>query len=154
MGTGENITYQYDSLKWLVNASSTSTAAGNPPLCSDAYTYDGFGNLTNMAGSNAPTLSATVDQTTNRILPTDFAYDGNGNVTQFGASGTTLGYDVANRVGAVNSTNLYAYDSANKRVYYFNSSTEPVRLQCGRSDRSEILRTIGFMGVLSPRRAC
>ena len=119
--TGETVAYQYDSLKRLVNAASTSLAPGNATLWSDAYTYDGFGNLTGMTGSGAPSLTVGVNPLTNQITPTNILYDGNGNVTQFGPSGTltTLGYEVANRVQTVNSTSAaYAYDSANRRVYY------------------------------------
>ena len=123
--TGETITYQYDSLMRLVNASST--ISGNSHW-SDAYTYDGFGNLTGMTpgSGGAPSLSVSVNAATNQIQPTNILYDGNGNVTQFGPSGslTTLAYDVANRVATVNSTNAYAYDSANQRVYYRNGSAE------------------------------
>jgi YD repeat-containing protein len=76
--TGETITYTYDSLKRLANASSTTG-------WSDAYSYDGFGNLTGMTpGGGAPTLSVSVNAATNQIWPANIAYDGNGNVTQFG----------------------------------------------------------------------
>jgi hypothetical protein len=98
--TGETITYQYDSLKRLINASSTISGGAS---WSDAYTYDGFGNLTGIT----PGLSMTVNPANNQIQPANIAYDGNGNVTQFGPSGslTSLGYDVANRVATVNSSN-------------------------------------------------
>jgi RHS repeat-associated protein len=121
--TGETIVYAYDSLKRLTNAASTSTASGSA-LWSDAYTYDGFGNMTGMAGNGAPSLSVSVTPATNRISPTNILYDGNGNVTQFGPSGslTTLVYDVANRVQTVNSTNAYAYDPANQRTYFRTSA--------------------------------
>jgi YD repeat-containing protein len=109
--TGEKITYQYDSLKRLVNAYNAAAPPANPPLWSDAYTYDGFGNLTGMTGSGgAPSLSVSVNAATNQISPTNILYDGNGNVTQFGPSGslTTMAYNVANRMATVNSTNAYA----------------------------------------------
>jgi len=122
--TGETIAHQYDSLKRLINATSTTLPPASAPPWSDAYTYDGFGNLTGMTGNGAPSLSVSVSPATNQITPTNIAYDGNGNVTQFGPSGalTTLGYDVANRVATVNSTNAYAYDTANQRVYFRNSA--------------------------------
>jgi RHS repeat-associated protein len=119
--TGETITYTYDSLKRLTNASSTPLPPVNAAPWSGAYTYDGFGNLTGMTPGG---LSVTVNAATNQIQPTNIAYDGNGNVTQFGPSGslTTLGYDAANRVATVNANNAYAYDSANQRTYLRNSS--------------------------------
>ena len=84
-----------------------------------------------MAGNGAPSLSVSVSPATNRISPTNILYDGNGNVTQFGPSGslTTLAYDVANRVQTVNSTNAYAYDPANQRAYFRNpAGTETLYL--------------------------
>src|ERR1700691_5975051 len=123
--TGEKITYQYDSLKRLVNAYNAAAPPANPPLWSDAYTYDGCGNLTGMTGSGgAPSLSVSVNAATNQISPTNILYDGNGNVTQFGPSGslTTMAYNVANRMATVNSTNAYAYDPASQRVYFRNSA--------------------------------
>src|ERR1700691_809946 len=124
--TGEKITYQYDSLKRLVNAYNAAAPPANPPLWSDAYTYDGFGNLTGVTGSGggAPSLSVSVNAATNQISPTNILYDGNGNVTQFGPSGslTTMAYNVANRMATANSTNAYAYDPANQRVYFRNSA--------------------------------
>src|SRR5450755_3323684 len=71
----------------------------------------------------APSLSVAVNAA-NQIQPINILYDGNGNVTQFGPSGslTALAYDVANRVATVNSTTAYAYDSANQRVYFRNSA--------------------------------
>src|SRR6202167_2016630 len=61
---------------------------------------------------------------TNQISPTNILYDGNGNVTQFGPSGslTTMAYNVANRMATVNSTNAYAYDPGSQRVYFRNSA--------------------------------
>ena len=115
--TGETITYLYDSLKRLAKASSGTW--------SDTYAYDGFGNLTGMAGGGgAPSLSVSVNAATNQISPTNILYDGNGNVTQFGPSGslTTMAYNVANRMATVNSTNAYAYDPASQRVYFRNSA--------------------------------
>jgi RHS repeat-associated protein len=69
-------------------------------------------------------LSVSVNAATNQIQPANIAYDGSGNVTQFGPSGslTTLGYDVANRLATVNTNNAYAYNSANQRTYFRNSS--------------------------------
>ena len=123
--TGETITYQYDSLKRLVNAYNAAVPPVNAAHWSDAYTYDGFGNLTGMTGSGgAPSLSVSVNPATNQVTPTNVLYDSNGNVTQFSPMGSlmTLGYDVVNRMASVNSTNAYAYSSANQRVYFRNSA--------------------------------
>jgi YD repeat-containing protein len=88
--TGETIVYQYDALKRLASANGLNWG--------ENYSYDGFGNLTQMSPSGtagAPTLSVTVDATTNRITPgLQVSYDNNGNMTQSGY----LAYDVANRI--------------------------------------------------------
>ena len=61
------------------------------------------------------------------------SYDPNGNVTQFGSNpAMALTYDVANRLATVtegSSSYAYAYDSANRRVYYHNAAgTETIYL--------------------------
>jgi RHS repeat-associated protein len=115
--TGETIVYQYDALKRLASANGLNWG--------ETYTYDGFGNLTQMSPSGtagAPTLSVTVDATTNRITPgLQVSYDNNGNMTQ----GGYLAYDVANRMKSAiveGGTIYYGYDSANLRIYYRNTS--------------------------------
>jgi YD repeat-containing protein len=66
--SGETVTYQYDALKRLLSAGAAAW--------SESYSYDGFGNLTGMAGTGgAPTLSVGVDWTTNRITPSGIGYD-------------------------------------------------------------------------------
>jgi YD repeat-containing protein len=115
--TGETVAYQYDSLKRLAGATSTPLPPVNGTAWSEAYAYDGFGNLTAMSGNGSPPLSVSVNPATNQFLPSNVfnvAYDGNGNVTQFGPSGslTNLTYDVSNRLATVNSSNnAYAYSS-------------------------------------------
>src|SRR5208337_2319225 len=81
-----------------------------------SYVYDPFGNLyqINVTKGSAPTLSISVDQTTNRISGSGYTYDANGNVT---SSGYT--YDVENRmITAVGSADVvYAYSPSNQRVW-------------------------------------
>ena len=115
--TGETIVYQYDALKRLASATAQNWG--------ETYGYDGFGNLTQMSPSGtagAPTLSVTVDPTTNRITPgLQVSYDNNGNMTQ----GGYLAYDVANRMKSAiveGGTIYYGYDSANRRIYYRSTS--------------------------------
>jgi len=98
--TGETITYQYDALKRLLSASGKNWG--------ETYTYDGYGNLTQMSPSGtagAPSLSLTValnsnNVPTNRINATGVSYDNNGNQTA-GFGGLSMTYDLANRVSAV-----------------------------------------------------
>jgi RHS repeat-associated protein len=115
--TGETIVYQYDALKRLASATGLNWG--------ENYGYDGFGNLTQMSPSGtagAPTLSVTVDPTTNRLTPgVQVSYDNNGNMTQ----GGYLAYDVANRLKSAivqGGTIYYGYDSANRRIYYRSTS--------------------------------
>src|SRR4029077_10886999 len=67
----ETISYQYDSLNRLIQAS----AAG----WSQTYTYDGFGNLTARTGTGtaqSTTMATAVDATTNRLsIAAGYSYD-------------------------------------------------------------------------------
>jgi len=112
--SGETVTYQYDALKRLVTASSTGS-------WSETYSYDGFGNLTQMTPTGgAPSLSTTADPNTNRANASGVLYDNNGNLTA-GLLGS-FGYDVANRLTSVGGEYAYAYDNENRRLYYRSSS--------------------------------
>jgi YD repeat-containing protein len=119
--TGETITYQYDALKRLSAASGAN--------CGETYTYDGYGNMTQMAPTGtagAPTLSLAVATTANSV-PTNqilgVLYDNNGNQNT-GFVGLTMTYDAANRMIAVGGSQsaAYAYDSDNRRIYTRNAS--------------------------------
>jgi RHS repeat-associated protein len=117
--SGETITYQYDALKRLLSAAGKSWG--------ETYTYDGFGNLTQMqptGTAGAPSLSVTVDATTNRLTASGAQYDKNGNLLT-GFPGIELQYDTANRVSEVMESagnSYYLYDSDNRRIYYRNAS--------------------------------
>ena len=101
--SGETVTYQYDSLNRLASASAGSTWG-------EAYTYDGFGNLTakTVTAGSGPTLSVAPNPNTNHLG----GEDANGN-----APGYT--YDVENRIIQVGNSNgiQYAYDAQNKRTW-------------------------------------
>jgi YD repeat-containing protein len=70
-GTGEEVTYQYDSLSRLIAAATTDASWGQ------AFTYDGFGNRTGatVTKGTAPSSSTVFDALTNRTI--DSAYDAN-----------------------------------------------------------------------------
>ncbi len=108
--SGEEITYQYDSLNRLISAATTGPEWGL------AFAYDGFGNLTNqtLTKGSAPTLAVAVDPATNRILGSGFTYDANGNITATATQGFT--YDTANRMSATGSWS-YRYDPWNRKVW-------------------------------------
>ena len=122
--SGETISYLYDSLNRLIQASATGDAQGS---WSQQFTYDGFGNLIQKVGSNAPNnLTINVDPTTNRLTGNGAVYDANGNLTQYTntLANMTFSYDSLNRlatasgwnVGSGNTAN-YGYDPSNQRVY-------------------------------------
>jgi RHS repeat-associated protein len=108
--SGEQIVYTYDSLNRL--ASATGSGWGQ------SYTYDGFGNLTNVATTkgSTPTLVTTYDPATNR--QTGECADANGNIC-----GDNLVYDVENRIvrkgvlWAGHPDAAYSYAPGNKRVW-------------------------------------
>jgi len=106
--SGETITYQYDSLKRLISATSSASWG-------DSYGYDAFGNLLSMtptAGS-PPQLSLGVNPANNQIVGQ--TYDANGNELSAPAGGA-LTYDSENRLLTAPGVQ-YAYDSQNKRVW-------------------------------------
>lgn len=113
--SGETISYQYDSLKRLIQASATGDPSG---AWSQNFAYDGFGNLTTKTSTNAPQLSVAVDSATNRIQSFS-TYDANGNLT--GYAGDGYSYDLQNRMIQATVSGVgtvqYGYDTTNHRVY-------------------------------------
>ncbi|HTR35829.1 MAG TPA: RHS repeat-associated core domain-containing protein [Bryobacteraceae bacterium] len=110
--SGETVTYQYDSLNRLASASAGSTWG-------EAYTYDGFGNLTakTVTAGSGPTLSVAPNPNTNHLG----GEDANGN-----EPGYT--YDVENRIIQVGNSNgiQYAYDAQNKRNWSWPGTLDPL----------------------------
>jgi RHS repeat-associated protein len=110
--SGEDVTYQYDSLNRLISAVTVG------PEWGQSFTYDGFGNLTaqTVTKGSAPAMSINVDAATNRVSTSSgYGYDANGNVTTMpGQSGMT--YDVDNRL-ATATGDTYAYAPDSKRVW-------------------------------------
>src|SRR5260370_12490719 len=72
--SGETITYQYDSLNRLIQASGSGW--------SQSQSYDGFGNLTNRSGTMP--MSTPVDPATNRLSMAVVNSDATGNMTSNG----------------------------------------------------------------------
>jgi RHS repeat-associated protein len=113
--TGENVSYTYDALNRLTNASASG-------MWNEAYSYDGFGNLTQKSGTGgtpnvAPSMTASFDANNHQVGVT---YDLNGNPT--GDSTTNNTWDVENRLVAQTSKTApyggvwYAYDPSGKRI--------------------------------------
>ena len=108
--SGEEITYQYDSLNRLISAQTTG------PDWGQSFGYDGFGNLLSqtVTKGSAPSLNVTVDPATNRITNPGMSYDANGNLTAM--PGRTMTYDTDNRMIAASGNFSYVYDPAGQRV--------------------------------------
>jgi hypothetical protein len=110
--TGEEVSYQYDSLQRLISAVTTG------PEWGQSFSYDGFGNRTgaSVTKGSAPSSSMIFDPATNRIV--GGSYDANGNMLS--AQGAALAYDVENRVASANVAagwEYYGYAPDNRRIW-------------------------------------
>ncbi len=85
-----------------------------------SFSYDGFGNLTNVSttAGSTPNLSVTYDYATNRR--TSDCADGSGNISP---CGTPYTFDAANRITLAAGYH-YSYDSGNRRVWRGNGTTD------------------------------
>ena len=132
---GETIVYQYDALKRLISTSATPVYPLGPPAAyTEAFQYDGFGNLTGKT-LNGTTTPIGVNAATNRL--SGASYDLNGNMTS--GSGATLTYDVANRVFSAAETSggieFYGYAADNRRFYkYTSTGTEELTFYGGHGE--------------------
>jgi len=136
--SGEEITYQYDSLTRLISAATTGPEWGL------SFAYDGFGNRTNqtVTKGSGPSSALTYNSL-NRI--NGFNYDNNGNITWM-SSGVTLTYDAENRSTTMQGgfgTERYGYDPRNQRVYRKKADgTEEFTLWGASSERIETFRIV------------
>jgi YD repeat-containing protein len=80
---GETVNYTYDSYNRLATAQATNNSWGN------AYTYDGFGNLTaeSVTAGSAPHFSNATNAATNGYI--GVTYDANGNSPVLAANGAS-----------------------------------------------------------------
>ncbi len=79
------------------------------PAWTEAYTYDGFGNLLDKTSTGgAPTLQQAVNANSNQIVGQ--GYDANGNATNYGS------YDYENRL-AGSGGDAFSYGPDNLRTY-------------------------------------
>uniref|UniRef100_Q024R2 YD repeat protein n=1 Tax=Solibacter usitatus (strain Ellin6076) TaxID=234267 RepID=Q024R2_SOLUE len=110
----ETVTYTYDPLNRLSTANATNASWGQ------AFTYDGFGNLTgkSVTQGSAPALSVSYDPATNH--QTGQSYDANGNL-----SGYLVSYDIENRMIA-DAAATYGYDHAGKRISKITSTSTEI----------------------------
>jgi RHS repeat-associated protein len=104
--SGEQVAYQYDELNRLMAAAGSGW--------SQAYQYDGFGNITQQGA-----YQATYDAATNREASTPYtSYDPNGNIRNWSAGNAS--YDTENRIiwhtnGGVER--VFGYDPWGRRLW-------------------------------------
>ena len=115
--SGETISYTYDALKRLTEASATPISGSTPAAWTQAYGYDGFGNMTSKVLNGGANTIPAVNAATNRFSTS--GYDANGN--SLSAMGATLTYDEENRVVSASPTSggtaYYGYAPDHKRIY-------------------------------------
>ncbi len=113
--SGETVTYTYDSLTRM------ATAAGSG--WGEAYTFDGFGNLTtkHVTAGSGPSLSVSVNPANNQIEGLG-GYDLNGN-----AYLANVAYDVENHIYALvgeSPYTSYSYDAQGKRIFLWGGTSD------------------------------
>ncbi|MGH9949122.1 MAG: RHS repeat-associated core domain-containing protein, partial [Pyrinomonadaceae bacterium] len=131
LNTAKNREYEFDALGRLTKAKGGATGT----LWNQTYTYDRYGNRTNVSASGVAADNSAIpidgipnlsyDNTTNRITTSGFEYDVNGNqiraLAEDGSTWVKYDYDSANRLRGVtkddtNQTQLqwfeYAADNA------------------------------------------
>jgi RHS repeat-associated protein len=140
LNTNKNREYEFDALGRLTKAKGGTTGT----LWNQTYTFDRYGNRTNVAASGTAADSSpipldgvpnlTYDNTSNRIITTGYDYDVAGNqiraLAEDGVTWLKYEYDAANRVQIVrkddvNQTDVQAfqYGSTHARLIDFNAST-------------------------------
>jgi YD repeat-containing protein len=124
--SGRTITYAYDNLARLGSAVTNGDAAY--PKWGLSFSYDRYGNRTaqTVTAGSAPSSSVTIDQTTNRISGSPYAYDADGNMTNDGLNSSMV-YDAENRLVSINSGSAtYSYDGKSLRVKKVSGGTATV----------------------------
>jgi RHS repeat-associated protein len=117
------IGYAFDTGEdnYLDDCAITSPASARGVAWSEAYVYDGFGNMTEK-DSPPSSMQATIDPATNRIVGE--AYDGNGN--DLGPAGFPRNtFDAENRLVSQTLDGkqyTYAYDPWGRRVMIHQTS--------------------------------
>ncbi|QOY91370.1 RHS repeat-associated core domain-containing protein [Paludibaculum fermentans] len=120
----EEENYTYDSLGRLATAYTTGPEWGL------SWVYDGFGNRLqqNVTKGTAPSTVQTVNAATNRLNGAGFAYDSNGNMTDWStpSGSVTASYDIDNRMTQITTPSVsetYKYGPGNLRVKKYQGGT-------------------------------
>ncbi len=114
--------YEYDNLG-RVTAYWRSPQRSDPPTRKLEFSYDRYGNITNVIVNQASSYAFTLDPSTNRLLSrvrsggqTSYSYDAAGNAVSYGA------FDAENRLTSRNGT-AYLYDGNGRRFRVQGTST-------------------------------
>jgi RHS repeat-associated protein len=109
-GSGETVTYTYDSLHRLLTANGSGWG--------EQYGLDPFGNLTSktVTSGSGPSLSVSVNANNQIQGVSGLSYDANGNQNV----GT---YDAENRLATAAGLQ-YAYDAQNRRIWSWNGTPD------------------------------
>ncbi len=139
--TGETVNYTYDSLNRLATAASTNGAWGN------AYTYDGWGNLTakTITQGTAPTYSANPDPSRNGG-PDPTVVD-----PQLDVEGRPITISPS-----YSTPPAWTYDPAGKMVFYLSGQGNTTTDRTGSTTTSEAceFRFYGITGQRLGRYTC
>jgi RHS repeat-associated protein len=112
-------TFTYDSVSRLVAASLYDGPAGTGNLKQQSYTFDAFGNLTNIVGTPGRTTPTSAQ--TNRLNGTGTFYDAAGNLTNWNSA--VYNYDAFNQMTHMTSGSedwIYSYTADDERIWSYN----------------------------------
>lgn len=134
---GRNITYTFDSLYRMTNASTAGSTAY--PAWGLSESYDRYGNRTAQSISSGcvspmtcPTNSESVNSSTNHLTGSNITYDLSGNMTNDALN--TLTYDGEGRAVTASGglgTGTYTYDGHGLRVEKVSGSTTTLYIFSG-----------------------
>jgi len=146
LNTNKNGEYEFDALGRLTKAKGGTTGT----LWNQTYSYDRYGNRTNVTASGTAadssaipldgTPNLTYQDTSNRITTSGYDYDVAGNQTKgYAADGTTsltYEYDAANRIAVIKKTSdgsyvqAFQYGSTNARLIDWDGPTGQNSFYC------------------------
>jgi RHS repeat-associated protein len=111
--------YAYDKVSRLVSATLYDGATGGGAQKQQSYTFDAFGNLTNIAGTIGRATPTSAQ--TNRLNGTGTVYDAAGNLTNWNSA--VYQYDAFNQMIHMTSGLedwVYLYTADDERIWSYN----------------------------------
>jgi RHS repeat-associated protein len=111
--------FTYDAVSRLVSATLYDGPTGGGNQKQQSYTFDPFGNLTNIAGANGRATPTSAQ--TNRLNGAGTVYDAAGNLTSW--NGASYQYDHFNQMIRMTSGSedwAYLYTADDERIWSYN----------------------------------